>query len=225
MQYTSSLDIASAIKTFEDRGLHENIKASLVKDVIIRNLYLHLVSCKNFVSKTFIFRYTFNSRIYSITLGKLETLPLDSAREIATKYNTLLDSIEFQASGLDLKSFLINQSKNSRDMTLCIKDLAMESIIGILPEERNVAQKIILNANIKYVYNQNEDNFLDYMKITNFIKECITNNKYGLLESALIDISNRLFSNFSSISSMFLEIGKPNITQECNISVYADFKR
>lgn len=100
--------------------------------------------------------------------------------------------------------------------TLLIQDYYLEVIIGILDFERKQSQKILLNAEISYEYNEK---FLDYVEIKDFITKLLESKKYNLLEEALIDISNSLKDKFNLIKTISLEIKKIGILQDCIVGV------
>ncbi|WP_181881855.1 dihydroneopterin aldolase [Helicobacter sp. MIT 14-3879] len=107
-------------------------------------------------------------------------------------------------------------------MTLKIQSLHVQTIIGILPHERKNLQPTILNAKIQYRY---RGEFLDYILVRDFMTQILCRGEYGLLESALRDIAFRLFDRFDSIKKITLEISKPNINTQCQISLKATFKK
>lgn len=106
-------------------------------------------------------------------------------------------------------------------MCIFIKELQFEAIIGILPEERVKAQRVKINAKIKYHYKDLE--YLDYASVANCIMECVKTRQYDLLENALQDIAKHCFKTFSNIYLMKLYIEKPDILTHCKVGMQANF--
>lgn len=101
-------------------------------------------------------------------------------------------------------------------MYIKISDLTFRTIIGILPFERIKPQKIIVNFECEYEYKN--ENFVDYSKICSFIKEKMRENKFYLIEEAIIFLCENLESKFE-ISNIKLEIKKPDIMSNCIVSI------
>lgn len=99
----------------------------------------------------------------------------------------------------------LNQDRNAPHFTLHIENLCFKCIIGLLPKEREKPQKILINAEIDYIFN---DRFIDYALVATFIKRSCKTYRYELLESALLDISKRLKGRFSAIKRVKLCIKK-----------------
>ncbi|RDU59722.1 dihydroneopterin aldolase [Helicobacter marmotae] len=101
----------------------------------------------------------------------------------------------------------------NESIVLHIENLCFEAIIGVLPQERIKPQKLIIEAHITYIYD--DECYLNYAKICEQIEHYIQSNTYGLLESALIDISHKLKAHFSNITHLTLCIKKPQILAPC----------
>lgn len=99
--------------------------------------------------------------------------------------------------------------------SIIIEKLEFDTIIGILPSEREKPQKIIIDAVFEY---QSED-FLDYVLLKDTIKELFIKNKYFLLEDAIKDITSYLKESFSCLKKMEISIKKPTILQDCIVGV------
>jgi len=103
-------------------------------------------------------------------------------------------------------------------MTIHIKELSFDVIIGILEFERIRSQKVIINIEIDY--NFTKDNFIDYSIVALRVEEMMRENQYLLLEDALIDISNDIYSTYNRlINSIEMEIIKPNIIENSIVSL------
>ena len=85
-----------------------------------------------------------------------------------------------------------------------IKNLEVQAIIGILKFERKKAQKITVNAQIKY----DSKKYLDYTLIVDKITKLLVKNRYFLVEDALIDITKKLQNSFEDIQQIKLSIDK-----------------
>ena len=92
--------------------------------------------------------------------------------------------------------------------SIIIKDFSFETIIGILDFERTTPQKVIINTEINYTY---ENQYLDYAKVSNIIKNILQNKKFEILEDSLDYICSYLKNEYPEINTINLEILKPNI--------------
>ncbi len=102
-------------------------------------------------------------------------------------------------------------------MTIYVENLTFDAIIGILPEERLVPQKVIVNIKLDYEYKK--ESFINYATLSNLVKNSIKNNKFGLIEEALLSLHVEIKSKFSQISSIKLKISKPTILAHADVSV------
>ncbi len=102
-------------------------------------------------------------------------------------------------------------------MTIIIKNLSFEAILGILKQERDKPQRIIVNAKIKYKYTNKQ--FINYVEISDLIKSTIIQSKFELLEDALKTLLIQIKDKFPNIDKIKLKISKPDILQDCEVSV------
>ena len=102
-------------------------------------------------------------------------------------------------------------------MIIHIENLTFDAIIGILKEERETPQQIIVNCKIKYKFKKNS--FLNYADIVKLIEITIKKEKFLLLEDAIFFIMKKIKSNFKEISSIKLKISKPTILPNCVVSL------
>jgi len=107
-------------------------------------------------------------------------------------------------------------------MTIYIENLTFDTIIGILDNERVNPQKVIINCTIHYDY-KNQD-FINYALITQLIEKEMKKGKFLLIENAILDIIDKIKRTFSTISSIKLKISKPNILDNCVVSVALEKK-
>ncbi len=102
-------------------------------------------------------------------------------------------------------------------MTIKVKNLTFEAILGILEKERVAPQKLLINCKISYAYK--EGLFLDYREVIDLIEKTIKERKFFLIEEALNELSLDLKSKFPNISSIKLKISKPSIFDNCEVCV------
>lgn len=107
-------------------------------------------------------------------------------------------------------------------MNLLITDLNIYVYIGILEEELERKQKINVNVRVEYDY---KDQYLDYIEILKDVRELLETKKYGLLESAIQDISFNLFEKYDEISNIHIGIHKMEILKDCKIGISCNFNR
>jgi len=101
-------------------------------------------------------------------------------------------------------------------MKIQIKELRFNCIIGILPKERINEQEVIIDTSFIYAYKK--DSFIDYSLVANDIKNIMINEKFELLEEALLFIKNDLKTSYN-MKKLRLKITKPDILPDCFVSV------
>ena len=84
----------SKVKSFNTDKEIQNLKAKAsqyyASDRLVKNLYLivrEAKKSKDKVSKTFLFRYMFQGKIWQISLGKYPSFSLTDARSKANEFN------------------------------------------------------------------------------------------------------------------------------------------
>ena len=97
-----------------------------------------------------------------------------------------------------------------------IKKLEFDAVIGILEEERKHPQKVVVDCKISY---KKDKAFLDYAKIADFIQRFIQEKQFFLIEDALTEVTKSLQNSYPSIKKINLKIIKPNILDNCEVSV------
>ena len=105
-------------------------------------------------------------------------------------------------------------------MTITIKDLKFQCILGILDFERTIPQDVLINIEIQYIYKKNT--FINYAEVSDLVKREMQKCKFLLIEDALEHLSKKLKETFSLIQSINLKIAKPTILPDCQVSV-SDF--
>jgi len=101
-------------------------------------------------------------------------------------------------------------------MKIKIKNLQFKCIIGILPHERETKQTVIINLSFKYTFINNI--FINYADIANYVQQSMKENKFLLIEDALLHIKKGLYNKFQ-IKKLKLSIAKPDILDNCEVSV------
>ncbi len=93
-------------------------------------------------------------------------------------------------------------------ISIVIQNFEFDTIIGVLDFERNSPQKVIINCDIEYKY---QNKYLDYVQISSEIKNILQTKKFKILEDSLEYICSYLKNKFPNIHTINLEILKPNI--------------
>ena len=101
-------------------------------------------------------------------------------------------------------------------MKIEISDLTFNCIIGILDFERIKKQKVIINISFEYEYSK--DLFIDYSEISTLVKSTMKEQKFLLLEDAILYIES-LLQNSYKITNLKIKISKPNILKNCIVSL------
>ena len=106
-------------------------------------------------------------------------------------------------------------------MTISIKALTFETIIGILDFERTRKQRVIIDIMIEYEYSKT---FINYADIIEHIKAVMKKEKFTLIEEALLALKSSLKSNFPLINKLNLQISKPDILPDCEVCVSESYE-
>ena len=101
-------------------------------------------------------------------------------------------------------------------MKVKINNLEFKTIIGILKDERKNKQKVIVDLSFKYDY-KNSD-FIDYSEVALLVKQNIKQQRFGLIEDAILDTKDLLEYKFN-IKKLKMKITKPDILKDCLVSV------
>ncbi|WP_345969567.1 MULTISPECIES: dihydroneopterin aldolase [Sulfurimonas] len=102
-------------------------------------------------------------------------------------------------------------------MTIEIRALTFDCIIGILDFERVTPQRVIVDAVIDYDYEAGH--FIDYAAVADHIRTQMRQEKFALVEEALEALSTTLKEAFPGIKSLSLTVAKPDILPDCRVSV------
>lgn len=106
-------------------------------------------------------------------------------------------------------------------MTIHIEELTFDCIIGILDFERLSVQKVIIDLHINYKYT--DEFFINYAEVISLLENDMINNKYKLLETALIELEKKLLTAYPQIESFNLKITKPNIITNAKVALSKKF--
>ena len=102
-------------------------------------------------------------------------------------------------------------------MTIRIEALRFEAVIGILDFERHAPQSVRVDAEIGYDYET--DRYIDYAAVAECIKTTVKEGRFGLIETALETLQNRLKTEFPAIKTLTLSLSKPDILSDCTVTL------
>ena len=101
-------------------------------------------------------------------------------------------------------------------MTIEIKDLEFFCIIGILDFERTQEQLVRVNCHIEYHY---QESFINYALVAEAIQTEMQQQQFELIETALLHLKSVLKDKFPLIQRLSLKISKPDILDNCEVSL------
>jgi dihydroneopterin aldolase len=102
-------------------------------------------------------------------------------------------------------------------MTIHIEALTFDVIIGLLDFERDRPQRVIIDLEASYEYSDSE--FIDYADMVLLIQNELKEQRYELLEEALLGLKEVLYTRYPQIQTLFLKISKPDILPQCTVSL------
>jgi len=102
-------------------------------------------------------------------------------------------------------------------MTIHIEALTFDVIIGLLDFERDRPQRVIIDLEASYAYE--DDLFIDYAEMVILIKDELKVKRYKLLENALLGLKELLYTTYPQLQTLSLKISKPDILEECTVSL------
>ena len=108
-------------------------------------------------------------------------------------------------------------------MTISIRDLTFEAIIGILPEERTRPQRVIVHCEIGYGYSSEKRYIVNYADVADSIVSIMQEERFELVEEAIETLLSRLKAIFPAIETVEITICKPDILPHCTVCV-TDFR-
>ncbi len=101
-------------------------------------------------------------------------------------------------------------------MKIEISNLTFKCIIGILDFERIKKQKVIINISFEYEFSK--DLFIDYAEISELVKRTMKEQKFLLLEDAILHFESLLQDSYK-INNLKIKIAKPTILKNCIVSL------
>lgn len=102
-------------------------------------------------------------------------------------------------------------------MKILIEQLRFRALIGILPFERKIPQRVQIDCEINYDYETQK--FLDYAELIDAIKQFIRLQKFELLEEAVIHTEAYLYARYPQITDLSLSITKLDILKSASVRV------
>ncbi len=102
-------------------------------------------------------------------------------------------------------------------MDIHIEALRFETIIGLLPFERETPQAVVVDLVASYDYY--DGTFLNYAEMVTLIQEHLHLKQYALLEDALLGLKATLISHFPTIERLTIKIAKPDILPQCTVAL------
>jgi len=102
-------------------------------------------------------------------------------------------------------------------MTIRIEELRFQTIIGLLEHERETEQTVVVDLEIDYHYTA--ERYLDYAAVAEAVMTHIRQERYELLEEALLGVERLLKSSHPDIRRLRCRIAKPHILPHANVSV------
>ena len=102
-------------------------------------------------------------------------------------------------------------------MFIHIDRLAFETIIGLLDFERDRPQRIIVDLEASYDYDNGH--FINYADIVSDIQNELKEKKYTLLEEALLGLKEKLRNRYPQLKTLKIKISKPDILADCNVAL------
>ena len=102
-------------------------------------------------------------------------------------------------------------------MTIHIEALTFDVIIGLLDFERDKPQRVIIDVEATYTYNDKE--FIDYADMVLCIQAELKEKRYALLEEALLGLKSMLCNTYPQLKTLTLKVAKPDILTECSVAL------
>ena len=104
-----------------------------------------------------------------------------------------------------------------------INDLPLNTVIGTLPEERELAQKIFLDLEIsidlsKASHSDDLSDTIDYSEIEEKMVELAENSKFFLLET-FAGAAADIILNYNQVTSCKVTVTKPNASRRATVKV------
>jgi dihydroneopterin aldolase len=101
--------------------------------------------------------------------------------------------------------------------TIYIQELTFDAIVGILEDERQHPQKVIVD--VELTYEKEKEKFINYAEVAALIVSVMQKEKFFLLEEALEVLCEKIETTFHAVSSIRLKLSKPDILENCLVAV------
>ena len=108
--------------------------------------------------------------------------------------------------------------KRKKLLKVTIENLSFDCIIGILESERKNEQKVVINLSFEYFFDDETKEFIDYSKVALYIEKSMKEEKFFLIEDAILFLRKKLNSEYP-MKNLWLKIAKPDIMPNCIVSV------
>ena len=102
-------------------------------------------------------------------------------------------------------------------MTIHIEALTFDVIIGLLDFERDRPQKVIIDLEASYIYKDGV--YVNYADIVSLMQNDLKNQRYELLEEALLGLKSALCIAYPQLKTLSIKISKPDILPQCSVSL------
>jgi len=107
-------------------------------------------------------------------------------------------------------------------MTIHIEAFTFETIIGILPSEREEKQRIIIDLKAEYPYRK--ETFIDYAVLADTVRKHMEEKAFMLLEEALLSLEREIHADYPHITLLYLKITKPDILKHCSVALSREWR-
>lgn len=99
-------------------------------------------------------------------------------------------------------------------MKILVENLEFECIIGLLDQEREMPQKVIVDIKI----DTNEQTMcVDYAKVAKLVEGTYKKEEFLTIENSLLHVSKVLKEKFPKIKTLSIKTIKPNILPNCRV--------
>lgn len=110
-----------------------------------------------------------------------------------------------------------------------INDLTVETIIGILPNERITKQPVTINLKLFFnfsvaSYSDDFNDTIDYADVTKQLRKFIEHSNFQLIEKLAESISRWLFDHYP-VDKVEVHLTKPNALKEATVGVIIERQR
>ncbi|MBD5167161.1 MAG: dihydroneopterin aldolase [Helicobacter sp.] len=107
--------------------------------------------------------------------------------------------------------------KIKQEMAVKVRNLTFDTIIGLLPIEREKPQRVVVNCTL--YYQCKSDVFIDYSLVKDYLITTIQRKQFKKLEEGVVFLTQGLKDLFPIIYRSEIEIIKPHIFDNCNVSL------